>query len=104
MDNSIDSSIEFVKNNFEAGYVNGTLGAVIDCDEGNITVRTSRGLTVAVAPASWLIEGMRVATDATLADVSGITGSTDSTASWHAIGRVAVWLNYPYVHTVSYTS
>lgn len=46
--------VMFVKNNFEEGYVNGTLGVVQKLDEGRILVRTARG-TIDVGPAAWHI-------------------------------------------------
>ena len=50
------AKVMFVKNNFEEGYVNGTLGKVEGfCADGPI-VRTSYGKTIYVKPASWMIE------------------------------------------------
>ena len=47
----------FVKNNFEAGYVNGTLGRIIDFDQrGMPVVKTLRGEEIIAEPASWTIE------------------------------------------------
>ena len=46
--------VMFVKNNFEEGYVNGTLGVVQKLDEGRILVRTACG-TIDVGPAAWHI-------------------------------------------------
>lgn len=48
--------VMFVKNNFEKGYVNGTLGIVADCDNYSIKIRTARGKTIKVEKAKWLIE------------------------------------------------
>lgn len=48
--------VMFVKNNFEEGYVNGTLGLVEKCDETGIEVRTSRGKLIEVPLATWVIE------------------------------------------------
>lgn len=46
-----------VKNNFEAGYVNGTLGVVVSCRSGaDPVVRFANGTTVALEKASWRIE------------------------------------------------
>ena len=47
--------VMFVKNNFEEGYVNGTLGVVEQLDEGRILVRSSGGKMFDVGPASWHI-------------------------------------------------
>ncbi len=48
--------VMFVKNNFELGFVNGTLGVVTHCDENSVTVRTVAGKTINVPLASWVIE------------------------------------------------
>ncbi len=48
--------VMFVKNNYEAGFANGTLGVVSNCDLLGITVRTVRGKLIKVAPTSWRIE------------------------------------------------
>jgi len=48
--------VMFVKNNFEAGYVNGTLGVVEDFDKGVPVVKTFSGKTIYVEPAEWAIE------------------------------------------------
>ncbi len=46
-----------VKNNFEAGYVNGTLGVVVSCDVDNDPViRTVEGKKITIGKASWKIE------------------------------------------------
>lgn len=50
----IGARVMFVKNNFEEGYVNGTLGEVVDLDEGLVLVRTARQ-TINVGPAAWHI-------------------------------------------------
>ena len=57
----IGAKVMFVKNNFEAGYANGSLGVVIACDEPfsyepKITVKLLNGKIVNVEPASWRIE------------------------------------------------
>lgn len=52
----IGARVMFVKNNFEMGYANGTLGVVTDCSSAGITVRTSRGESVRVERANWRIE------------------------------------------------
>ncbi|MFA6552427.1 MAG: AAA family ATPase [Candidatus Paceibacterota bacterium] len=48
--------VMFVKNNFDEGYANGTLGVVADCGDGYVKVKTSRGSTINVTPQSWRIE------------------------------------------------
>lgn len=50
--------VMFVKNNFEEGYVNGTIGKIIDFNkETKIPiVRTDRGRDIVANPASWSIE------------------------------------------------
>jgi len=47
--------VMFVKNNYELGYANGTLGIVEDCGYETITVRTSRGMVNAIREV-WMIE------------------------------------------------
>ena len=47
----------FVKNNFEQGYVNGTLGKVVDFDENKLPIIKTKSKDLIVAkPASWIIE------------------------------------------------
>ena len=48
--------VMFVKNNFDAGYVNGTLGVVQDCNYETILVKVSSGELITVPRASWVIE------------------------------------------------
>ncbi len=49
--------VMFVKNNFENGYVNGTLGKVIDfSSEGFPVVETYTGKKIVATPVEWLIE------------------------------------------------
>lgn len=49
--------VMFVKNNFEKGYANGTLGTVVNFDsKENPVVQTFRGDTITVTPAEWSIE------------------------------------------------
>ncbi|MCL4353464.1 PIF1 family DEAD/DEAH box helicase [Patescibacteria group bacterium] len=49
--------VMFVKNNFNQGYVNGTLGKIIGFDEeGFPVVKTTSGLKAVAKPASWKIE------------------------------------------------
>ena len=51
----IGARVMFVKNNFEEGYVNGTLGVVEELDEGRILVRSSGGRMFDVGLSSWHI-------------------------------------------------
>lgn len=48
-----DAMVMFTKNNFEAGYVNGTLGRVVAFDEGLPVVETADGIRITVKPVSW---------------------------------------------------
>lgn len=50
--------VMFVTNNFDAGYVNGTLGEVIGFDDasGQPIVQTKNGLAITAAPATWAFE------------------------------------------------
>ena len=49
--------VMFIKNNFDAGYVNGTLGTVIDFDEeGYPLIETIKGDRIIAMPESWNIE------------------------------------------------
>jgi len=46
-----------VKNNFEAGYVNGTLGVVVSCQPGkDPVIQTIKGEKITIEKASWKIE------------------------------------------------
>lgn len=46
-----------VKNNFEAGYANGTLGVVVSCGDGrDPVIRTASGDRITIERASWAIE------------------------------------------------
>src|SRR3989344_980035 len=46
-----------VKNNFEAGYVNGTLGVVVACDEmEDPMIKTVSGKRIVIPRASWKVE------------------------------------------------
>ncbi len=59
------AQVMFVKNNFDAGYVNGTLGKIISFDiEGHPVVRTFSGKTIVASPMEWQIEdaGKKLAT------------------------------------------
>lgn len=50
-----NARVMFVKNNFEMGYANGTLGTVVECDEDHIIVETNTGEQIDVAPATWMV-------------------------------------------------
>ena len=54
----IDAVVMFVKNNFTKGYVNGTLGKIIDFDEpdGYPLVETYSGKRIIAYPEKWIIE------------------------------------------------
>ncbi|XKT74895.1 MAG: AAA family ATPase [Patescibacteria group bacterium UBA2103] len=51
-----DAIVMFVKNSFEEGYVNGTLGKVIDFEDGLPVVETYEGKKITVTIAKWEIE------------------------------------------------
>ncbi len=52
-----DAAVMFVKNNFEEGYVNGTIGKVSGFDEkGFPVVRLGNGSEIVAAPATWSVE------------------------------------------------
>lgn len=52
----VGAKVMFVKNNFEKGYVNGTMGIVTKCDFEEIKVRTLSGKTIEVEREKWLVE------------------------------------------------
>src|SRR3989338_3129078 len=52
----IGAQVMFVKNNYEQGYVNGTLGQVIRFDEAGPVVRTMTGKVITASPMEWVIE------------------------------------------------
>ena len=53
----VGARVMCVKNNFEEGYVNGTLGIVISCKENqDPIIRTALGKTIRLEKASWKIE------------------------------------------------
>lgn len=53
----VGARVMCVKNNFEEGYVNGTLGVVISCKENqNPVIRTATGKVIELERASWKIE------------------------------------------------
>ena len=53
----IDAMVMCTKNNFEAGYVNGTLGRVVAFEglEGYPVIETAEGNRVTIKPASWSV-------------------------------------------------
>lgn len=50
------AKVMFVKNNFDDGYANGTLGVVETCMPNQVLVRTYDGRHVMVEPATWTVE------------------------------------------------
>ena len=53
----VGAAVMFTRNNFEVGYVNGTLGAVEGFDEhGAPIVRTRDGGTIIAEPAEWTLQ------------------------------------------------
>lgn len=52
----VGAKVMFVKNNFDEGYVNGTMGVVEKCGFEEITVKTLAGKNIAVKRESWRIE------------------------------------------------
>ncbi len=46
----------FVKNNPEAGYMNGTVGHITDLDEGMPVVKLINGRKITVGETDWMIE------------------------------------------------
>jgi ATP-dependent exoDNAse (exonuclease V) alpha subunit len=50
------AKVMFVKNNFEAGYVNGTLGEVVDFEFGRPVVKTQDHDEIVVNPEEWMVE------------------------------------------------
>jgi ATP-dependent DNA helicase PIF1 len=52
----LGAKVMFIKNNFEAGFVNGTLGTVIKCGYEEIKVKTISGNVIDVERESWRIE------------------------------------------------
>jgi ATP-dependent DNA helicase PIF1 len=50
-----DAMVMCTKNNFEEGYVNGTLGRVVtfDSDDGNPVIETTEGKQIKIKPTSW---------------------------------------------------
>lgn len=52
----VGARVMCVKNNYEMGYVNGTLGKVVKLDEGSATIETIAGKRIILNPVSWSIE------------------------------------------------
>jgi hypothetical protein len=52
----VGAKVMFVKNNFEEGFVNGTLAHVTGFDHEGPIVKTATGKTIHVKPTNWLIE------------------------------------------------
>ncbi len=52
----VGAKVMFVKNNFEEGYVNGTVGIVEKCDYEEIQVRTVSGKLIDAKRESWVLE------------------------------------------------
>lgn len=53
----VGAIVMFVKNNLKRGYVNGTMGEVVDfTEEGNPIVQTAQGKEIVVVPEAWVIE------------------------------------------------
>ena len=52
----LGARVMFVKNNFEGGYVNGTLGKVIEFEMDAPIILTTRGKRIKASPVSWSIE------------------------------------------------
>ncbi len=50
------AQVMFVKNNFELGYANGTLGTVLDCKADGVSVRLRDHSIIEVEPELWRIE------------------------------------------------
>ncbi len=53
----VDAMVMCTKNNFEAGYVNGTLGRVVafDTTEGYPVIETAEGRQITIKPTSWSV-------------------------------------------------
>ncbi len=50
------AKVIFVKNNFEEGYANGTLGKVIECDLSGIKIMLVSGKIITPEKVSWVVE------------------------------------------------
>jgi ATP-dependent DNA helicase PIF1 len=64
------ATVMFVKNNFELGYVNGTLGSIIgfDHDKNHPIIKTYSGKIITASPERWIIEE----DDKTLAEINQV--------------------------------
>ncbi|HEY4511264.1 MAG TPA: AAA family ATPase [Candidatus Paceibacterota bacterium] len=51
-----DARVMFVKNNFEEGFVNGTLGVIVGFEDGFPVVQTTAGKKITAKPMNWSIE------------------------------------------------
>ncbi|MBU6370804.1 MAG: AAA family ATPase [Patescibacteria group bacterium] len=52
----IGARVMFVKNNFDAGYANGTLGKVVSCDMSGPKVMLANGKIIVPEKESWIVE------------------------------------------------
>jgi hypothetical protein len=52
----VGAKVMFVKNNFEGGYANGTLGKVIECSYGGPKVMLASGKIISPEKVSWVVE------------------------------------------------
>jgi hypothetical protein len=52
----VGAKVMFVKNNFEEGFVNGTLGKIVAFDHEGPVVQIKNGKNIHVKPVSWMIE------------------------------------------------
>lgn len=52
----VGAAVMCVKNNAKEGYVNGTLGTVVDISDGTVTVLTSQGKEITIYQDSWGME------------------------------------------------
>lgn len=52
----LGAKVMFVKNSFDKGYANGTLGEVVACDGSKVVVKTFDGKLIEVEPESWKVE------------------------------------------------
>ncbi len=50
------AQVMFVKNNQEGGYVNGTLGTIVDCTSTYPIVKTVQGALIKAMPEEWLVD------------------------------------------------
>ncbi len=50
------AQVMFVKNNYDVGYVNGTLGIVVSCTNDCVTVKTAQGKIIQAVTQEWMIE------------------------------------------------